>query len=115
MARSISAASPTGARVNVTTSDGAAASIDSQYWPEWVLGLKIAAARATRGATALSSSSHLPPIEGSKLVNPVILPPGRARLATKPAPTGFATWQNTIGTFGIACRNAAVAGVLSAT
>jgi hypothetical protein len=33
----------------------------------------------------------------SKLVNPVALPPGRARLWTMPAPTGSARFVNTIG------------------
>ena len=33
-------------------------------------------------------------------MKPVALPPGRARLATKPAPTGSATVANTIGTCG---------------
>jgi hypothetical protein len=36
----------------------------------------------------LSISSHLLPIENSKLVKPVRLPPGRPRFATRPAPTG---------------------------
>src|SRR5262245_43810503 len=33
----------------------------------------------------------------SSAVNPVTLPPGRARLATNPEPTGSVTWTNTIG------------------
>jgi hypothetical protein len=36
-------------------------------------------------------------IANSKLANPVILPPGRARLATKPAPTGSLICANTTG------------------
>src|SRR5262245_38231026 len=39
---------------------------------------------------ALSVCNHLPPITNSKLVNPVALPPGRAKLATNPWPTGSA-------------------------
>ena len=35
------------------------------------------APRVTRGAISLSSSSHLPAMEGSKPVNPVTFPPGR--------------------------------------
>ena len=35
------------------------------------------------------------------------LPPGRARLSTKPAPTGSPTTGNTIGTVRVACSNAA--------
>jgi hypothetical protein len=38
----------------------------------------------------------------------VALPPGRANLATKPAPTGSMTFTNTIGTVRVVCSNAAV-------
>ena len=31
-------------------------------------------------------------------MNPVALPPGRAKLSTKPAPTGSPMFGNTIGT-----------------
>ena len=41
----------------------------------------------------------------SNMMNPVALPPGRARLATKPAPTGSTTIANTIGTVRVACSN----------
>ena len=69
------------------------------------------AARATPGATCLSNSSHFPIIEGAKLVKPVVLPPGRAMLATKWLPTGSDTPMNTIGIVYVACSRAAVAGV----
>ena len=36
-------------------------------------------------------------------MNPVALPPGFARLATKPAPTGSTVITNTIGTVRVAC------------
>src|SRR5262245_62373290 len=49
-----------------------------------VSGCTMIAARLTEGAISLSSSSHLPAIEGSKLVNPVTLPPG-ARVAGRDA------------------------------
>ena len=42
----------------------------------------------------------------SKTVKPVALPPGRAKLSTKPAPTGSATSANTIGTVRVACSTA---------
>jgi hypothetical protein len=42
---------------------------------------------------------------------PVTLPPGRARLLTKPAPTGSATCTNTIGTLRVACNNGATVTV----
>ena len=41
----------------------------------------------------------------SKFMKPVALPPGRARLSTKPAPTGSPTTGNTIGTVRVACSN----------
>src|SRR5262245_932630 len=50
----------------------------------------------------LSSSNHLPPMPNSYGVNPVTLPPGRARLSTNPAPTGSGTFVNTIGTVRVA-------------
>ena len=34
------------------------------------------------------------------------LPPGRARLSTKPPPTGSVAFTNTIGTVRVACYNA---------
>ena len=40
-------------------------------------------------------------------MNPVALPPGRARLSTKPAPTGSPATGNTIGTVRVACSNGA--------
>src|SRR5262249_16037340 len=53
--------------------------------PAAVARVRRPAARFTPGAISLSSSSHfaLKPI--SKLINPVTLPPGRARLSTRPA------------------------------
>ncbi len=38
-------------------------------------------------------------------MKPVALPPGRARLSTKPAATGSAAVGNTIGTVRVACSN----------
>jgi hypothetical protein len=38
---------------------------------------------------------------------PVTLPPGRAKLSTKPPPTGSATAANTIGALRLACCIAA--------
>jgi hypothetical protein len=42
------------------------------------------------------------PISGSKLLKPVMLPPGRDRLATKPSPTGSATTAKMIGMVAVA-------------
>jgi hypothetical protein len=69
------------------------------------------AARAMPGAISLSSSSHLPVRDGSKLVKPVLLLPGRAMLVTKPLPTGSDTPTNTTGMVRVTFRSAAVAGV----
>ena len=63
-------------------------------------------ARLTAGAISLSSSSHFVQIEYSNGVNPVALPPGRATLSTKPAPTGSGTCTNTIGTVRLTCCKA---------
>ena len=93
--------------LNSTPTDGATAWIDAELadsggsWrhPE-------APPRASRPARSrLSSSSHFPPRLYSNWVKPVALPPGRARLSTKPAPTGSATCTNTIGTVRVACSN----------
>jgi hypothetical protein len=65
------------------------------------------AARVMLGAISLSTSSHFAAIAYSNAVNPVALPPGRARLLIKPAPTGSMTPANTIGTVRVACCNTA--------
>jgi len=39
-------------------------------------------------------------------MKPVMLPPGRAKLSTMPAPTGSATCANTIGTVCVSCLTA---------
>jgi hypothetical protein len=58
----------------------------------------------------LSSSSHFPLMLYSKFMKPVTLPPGRARLSTKPPPTGSPTTGNTTGTVRVACSNAPTLG-----
>src|SRR5262249_28830221 len=55
------------------------------------------ATRVSLGTTSLSSSSRLPARSGELLVNPVTLPPGRARLSTNPVPTGSPAAAMTIG------------------
>src|SRR6516165_7967635 len=79
-----------------------------------VAGLNKKATRLTCGAISLRSSSHLLVIVGSVRVKPVTLPPGRARLATKPLPTGSATTAKTMGIVAVCCSTAAVVGVLFA-
>src|SRR5262245_64475123 len=50
-------------------------------------------------------SYHFPLILNSNAIKPLALPPGCAKLFTKPAPTGSATAANTIGTVRVACSN----------
>jgi hypothetical protein len=52
---------------------------------------------------------------GSTLVNPVTLPPGRARLATSPSAIGSGWSVKTIGIVGVALIDAAIEIVLLAT
>jgi hypothetical protein len=78
--------------------------------PDWPLPEGAAESRrtATRvipGAICLSSSGHLPLKLYSIDMNPVALPPGRAKLSTKPPPTGSATFTKTTGTVRVACSN----------
>ena len=77
--------------------------------PLEVVTSRSTAARFSPGATCLSSSSHFPLMPNSNRVNPVALPPGRARLATNPAPTGSLAFTNTMGTWRVAC-NSGVSG-----
>ena len=105
-ARSISPASRTLTGLTSTLSDGATAWMTPNWpVPEPWAGSRRTATRVTPGAISLSSSSHFPPMLYSKSMNPVALPPGRARLSTKPAPTGSPATGNTIGTVRVACSN----------
>src|SRR3984893_17523371 len=63
----------------------------------YVRELYMRPARLSSGTVALSSSAIFPTTLKSILVKPVILPPGRAKLATKPQPTGSFTMTNTTG------------------
>src|SRR5437867_3308141 len=69
------------------------------------------ASRVRRGAASLSSSIRLPESSGEMRVSPVRLPPGRARLVTKPEATGSATTVMTTGMVLVACATARMAGV----
>jgi hypothetical protein len=68
-------------------------------------GSRRTATRVKLGAISLSSSSHLPLRPYSNAMKPVALPPGRAKLSTKPAPTGSRIVVNTIGTVRVACNS----------
>src|SRR5262249_56998926 len=54
---------------------------------------------------------HFGLIPNSNKRNPVVLPPGRAKLSTKPAPGGSAPLTNTIGILRVACCNVAIASL----
>src|SRR6266851_2131331 len=74
----------------------------------------MSAARERFGAISLSRSSHFAPKVGSRWVKPVRLPPGWARLATKPWATGSLTATKTIGIVRVVRCIAAVAGLATA-
>ena len=105
-ARSISPASVRLTGVTSSPSDGAMAWITANMLvPEPWVGSRTTATRVTLGAISLSSASHFPLKLYSSVINPVALPPGRARLSTRPAPTGSAMTGNTIGTVRVVCSN----------
>src|SRR5262245_53716503 len=98
-------------RAHPTPTDGATDWIATNWpIPAVMVGSRRTAARVTPGAISLSSSSHFPLTPYSKLMNPVALRPGRARLSTKPEPTGSGTSTNTIGTVRVALSNCFAAG-----
>src|SRR5262245_9451894 len=72
------------------------------------------ATRRSPGALSLRISSHLPASENSKLVKPVRLAAGLARLATRWSPTGSDTPTNTIGMLLVCCCSARAAIVVFA-
>ena len=69
----------------------------------------------TLGTTSLSSSKRFPSISTEIEVNPVMLPPGRARLATRPVATGSPTATMTRGIVVVAFLTASEAGVPAVT
>src|SRR5262249_28727286 len=81
--------------------------LDIAHWAgqEGTPEFRSTATRVAPGAICLSTSSHLALRLYSSAMKPVALPPGRARLSTKPAPTGSVAEANTIGTMRVACIN----------
>ena len=71
--------------------------------------------RASFGTASLSTSSLFVFSCVDKLENPVILPPGRARLATKPAATGSPAFAITMGMVVVAFFAANAGGVSETT
>jgi hypothetical protein len=55
------------------------------------------------GAICFKISSDLPSIGSSKFVNPVTLPPGRAKLCAQPTPTGSLAPSSTTGMERVSC------------
>src|SRR5262249_45460830 len=105
-APSISRASRPPIELNSIPSDDAAVcSTANCAIPAGRLESRRTATRVTPGATSRMSSSHFPLMPYSIDVKPVALPPGRARLWTKPAPTGSGVSVNTIGTVRVTCSN----------
>ena len=78
-------------------------------------GLPTTANRRAEGTASWSSSTYFWLSPGTRLVSPVTLPPGRARLATSPCPTGSETSHMTIGIEEVAPFAAAVSPVEEAT
>jgi hypothetical protein len=64
------------------------------------------------GAISESSSSHLPPSEGSKKAKPVTFPLGRSSRGTILLATGSLTLEKTIGIVRVSRWTATVAGVV---
>ena len=71
--------------------------------------------RESLRSASLSSSSLLVFTSGDKLEKPVTLPPGRARLATKPKPTGSLVFVITMGMVVVAFFAANAGGVPETT
>src|SRR6516225_10549455 len=77
-----------------------------------LFGLTSTAITPALGASSVSSSTSLGISSVVMLVKPVMLPPGRARLATRPIPTGSPALMKTIGIVEVALFAASAGGVL---
>src|SRR2546426_494570 len=75
----------------------------------------MAATRESVGTASLRTSSRLPLTAGAREDSPVMCPPGRARLATRPSPTGSPLTAMTMGIVVVACWAARSATVPSTT
>ena len=67
------------------------------------------ATRDSLGTVSFRSSSRFPSSSGARVDNPVMFPPGRARLATNPVPTGSPSLVMTMGIVVVASLAARVA------
>src|SRR5262249_56125890 len=77
-----------------------------------VAGLTSTAIRTALGTSSWSSPSRLVATSWPKKLMPVALPPGRARLATRPSLTGSSPTPKTIGIVVVAVLAASEAGLL---
>src|SRR5262249_41482221 len=75
-------------------------------------GLTSTAIRTALGTSSWSSPSRLVATSWPKKLMPVALPPGRARLATRPSLTGSSPTPKTIGIVVVAVLAASEAGLL---
>src|SRR3954470_14285983 len=75
-------------------------------------GLYMMATWASCGTISFNISRYFPAMLACRTVKPVMLPPGRAMLATNPLPIGSDTATNTIGRVVVACISATVTGFL---
>ena len=75
-------------------------------------GLTSTAMRTALGTISCSSPSRLATSSATKKLMPVALPPGRARLATRPSLTGSSPTPKTIGIVVVAALAASAAAVL---
>jgi hypothetical protein len=76
-------------------------------------GLTSTATQTALGNSSCSSPSRLATTSGPKILKPVALPPGRARLATRPSLTGSSPTPNTIGISVVAALAASAAALLA--
>ena len=65
--------------------------------------LAIIANRRRPGSISRKNSSRLPASSAAWIDRPVTLPPGRAKLATKPVPSGSTATANTMGIAEVTC------------
>src|SRR4029077_20438830 len=78
--------------------------------PPGLAAFQRTATRETPGRISLSGPSRFTASSGKRVASPVTFPPGRARLATNPWPTGSETATATMGIVVVACFAARAAG-----
>src|SRR5262245_19485038 len=81
---------------------------------EGLAGLTSTAIRTALGTRSCKSPSRLATVSWLKKLTPVALPPGRARLATRPILTGSWPTPKTIGTIVVAALAASAGGLANA-